>query len=52
MSDNRLESPRLYDVESDPGELENVAGVYPDVVDELSEAVRGRSGGALPHYDT
>ena len=37
MSDNRLETPQLYDLESDPGEVENVAATYPDVVEELSE---------------
>jgi arylsulfatase A-like enzyme len=52
MSDNRLESPQLFDLESDPGEDENVAAAYPDVVHELSDAVRRRAGGALPHYDT
>jgi arylsulfatase A-like enzyme len=51
MSDNRLESPQLYDLENDPGESENVAATYPDVVDELAEAVRHRAGGALPYYD-
>jgi arylsulfatase A-like enzyme len=52
MSDNRLESPKLFDLERDPGEAEDVAASHPDVVDELARAVRGRSGGALPFYDT
>jgi arylsulfatase A-like enzyme len=51
MSDNRLESPELYDLENDPGEIENVAATYPDVVAELSDAVRDRAGGALPYYE-
>jgi arylsulfatase A-like enzyme len=52
MSDNRLESPQLYDLENDPGELENVAETYPDVLQELSETVRRRAGGALPYYES
>jgi arylsulfatase A-like enzyme len=52
MSDNRLDSPQLYDLQSDPGEVENVAATSPDVVDELCDAVRRRAGGSLPHYDT
>ena len=51
MSDNRLEAPRLFDLERDGGETENVAASHPDVVAELSRAVRGRAGGALPHYE-
>jgi arylsulfatase A-like enzyme len=51
MSDNRLESPQLYDLESDPGEVVNVAETFPDVVEELSDAVRRRAGGGLPYYD-
>jgi arylsulfatase A-like enzyme len=50
MSDNRLRSPQLFDLENDPGELENVAATYPDVVAELSDAVRRRAGGSLPYY--
>jgi arylsulfatase A-like enzyme len=52
MSDNKLESPQLFDLESDPGEIENVADTYPDVVNELCDAVHRRAGGSLPHYDT
>jgi arylsulfatase A-like enzyme len=52
MSDNRFESPQLYDLEGDPGELENVAETYPDVVEELSETVRRRAGGGLPYYES
>jgi arylsulfatase A-like enzyme len=52
MSDNRLESPQLFDLQTDPGENANVAGIYPDVVDELADAVRDRTGGALPYYET
>jgi arylsulfatase A-like enzyme len=52
MSDNRLESPQLFDLETDPGEVENVAATYPDVVEELSDAVRRRAGGGLPFYET
>jgi arylsulfatase A-like enzyme len=51
MSDNRLESPQLFDLESDPGENKNVAAIYPDVVDELADTVRNRAGGELPYYD-
>jgi arylsulfatase A-like enzyme len=51
MSDNRFETPQLYDLEGDPGELENVAETYPDVVEELADTVRRRAGGALPYYD-
>jgi arylsulfatase A-like enzyme len=51
MSDNRLESPQLFDLESDPGEIENLAATYPDVVAELSDAVRRRAGGELPYYE-
>ena len=52
MSDNRLESPQLYDLDSDPGEIENVAETYPDVVEELSDAVRRRAGGGIPYYES
>ncbi|MGH2741398.1 MAG: sulfatase family protein [Thermoleophilaceae bacterium] len=52
MSDNRQQAPRLFDLECDPGESENVAASNPDVVDELSQAVRGGAGGALPYYDS
>jgi arylsulfatase A-like enzyme len=52
MSDNRGESPQLYDLQNDPGEIENVAGLYPDVVAELGGAVRHRAGGALPYYES
>lgn len=51
MSDNRLESTQLYDLERDPGENQNVAAAYPDVVEELAETVRRRTGGPLPQYD-
>jgi arylsulfatase A-like enzyme len=51
MSDNGMRAPKLFDLERDPGENENVAALYPDVVGELSEAVRGRAGGELPDYD-
>jgi arylsulfatase A-like enzyme len=52
MSDNRMRDPQLFDLERDPGEKQNVAALRPDVVAELSEAVRSRVGGDLPHYDT
>jgi arylsulfatase A-like enzyme len=52
MSDNLMRSPKLFDLERDPDEKENVAALHPDVVGELSEAVRARAGGDLPHYDT
>jgi hypothetical protein len=46
-----MQAPRLFDLERDPGEKANVAALHPDVVGELSEAVRARAGGELPHYD-
>jgi arylsulfatase A-like enzyme len=52
MSDNRLESPQLFDLGRDIGEIENVAASHPDVVEELSQAVCGRAGGALPYYES
>jgi arylsulfatase A-like enzyme len=51
MSDNQLESPQLFDLGSDPGEIENVAAANPDVVEELADAVLRRAGGALPYYE-
>jgi arylsulfatase A-like enzyme len=51
MSDNRMQAPKLFDLERDPGETENVAALFPDVVGELSETVRGRAGGELPSYE-
>lgn len=40
----------LYDLDSDPGEMTNVAGQHPDRVRELSEALREqvRRGGQVP----
>ncbi len=29
------ESPLLYDLQNDPNECENIAGNYPDIVDEM-----------------
>ena len=34
------------------GEIENVAETYPDVVEELSDAVRRRAGGGIPYYES
>jgi arylsulfatase A-like enzyme len=51
MSDNRLESPQLYDLEKDLGENENVAATHPDVVEELAEALRRHAGGEPPYYE-
>ena len=50
MSDNRMESPKLFDLRHDPGELTNVAERHSDVVGELSEQVLQRAGGELPYY--
>jgi arylsulfatase A-like enzyme len=52
MSDNRLEHPLLFDLEHDPGETVDVGARFPDVVEELSEAVRGQAGGELPYYES
>jgi arylsulfatase A-like enzyme len=52
MSDNRLESPRLFDLNHDPGELTNVAARHPDVVAELADTVLRHAGDPLPFYES
>jgi len=52
MADNQLDEPKLFDLERDPGESEDVAARFPEVVDELAGRVRGRAGGPLPHYES
>ena len=50
MSDNSLESPQLFDLNHDPGELTNVAARHPDVVAELADTVLRQAGDPLPFY--
>jgi arylsulfatase A-like enzyme len=49
-ADNRPSHFQLYDLRKDPGEFNNVAGAYPQLVRELYATVRERAGGRLPYY--
>jgi arylsulfatase A-like enzyme len=51
MSDNAMQTPKLFDVQRDPLELTDVAAEHPDVVGELRESVREWAGGDPPSYD-
>jgi arylsulfatase A-like enzyme len=50
MADNRMETPKLFDVEEDPLEHRDVAADHPEVVAELQEDLRRRIGGMPPYY--
>jgi arylsulfatase A-like enzyme len=50
MADNRMENPKLFDVERDPLEHRDVAAEHPDVIAELQENLRGWIGGMPPYY--
>jgi arylsulfatase A-like enzyme len=52
VSANTGRGRRLYDVRSDPAELNNIARRHPNVIDELGERVREQAGGRLPSYDS
>jgi arylsulfatase A-like enzyme len=51
MADNRRERERLFDLDSDPGELRDVAAEHPEVIEELRAVVRAGAGPSLPFYD-
>ena len=50
FADNRMQKPHLFDRQSDPGELSDVAQRYPEVANELHSIVREAAGGRLPYY--
>jgi arylsulfatase A-like enzyme len=51
MADNRGERAQLFDLENDPGENTDVAGVHAVEVRRLYDLARERAGGTLPWYD-
>jgi arylsulfatase A-like enzyme len=50
MGDNRPAGLKLYDLEHDRGEHDNVADRHPGVVDGLYGRLLERAGGRLPYY--
>ena len=50
MADNRMEKPKLFDVEADPLEQRDIAADHPDVVAELQEDLLQRIGRRPPYY--
>ena len=50
FGENRLEKLKLYDLEKDRGENDNLASQRPQLVRELHERVAERAGGRLPYY--
>jgi arylsulfatase A-like enzyme len=48
---NRPSGFSLFDLQSDPGMADNVAGRYPGVVRDLYGKVLARAGGRLPFYN-
>jgi arylsulfatase A-like enzyme len=51
MADNGRRSPLLFDLEADPGETRNVAGLHRDVVERQYALLRERVDGDLPSYE-
>ena len=47
---NRPSNFRLFDLENDPGQYNDVSGRYPSVVNDLYGKVLARAGGKLPWY--
>jgi arylsulfatase A-like enzyme len=50
MADNRSQDMRLYDLENDPDELNDLSRERPDLAQELHEMVVAEAGGPLPYY--
>ena len=51
FADNRMNVPRVYDLDADPGETRNLAPERPALARELHERVVELAGGRLPFYN-
>jgi arylsulfatase A-like enzyme len=51
FADNRMNVPRVYDLDTDPGETRNLAPERPALARELHERVVELAGGRLPFYN-
>lgn len=51
MSRNDGAEARLYDVETDPHQLDDVSAARPEVCQEMFQRVLADAGGPLPNYD-
>jgi arylsulfatase A-like enzyme len=51
FADNRMNVPRVYDLDADPGETRNLAPERPSLARELHERVVELAGGRLPFYN-